>query len=100
MNTCPDCGQTAPDEAQFCEQCGRGLRDLPPPALELAPLAVGKQLQGRFKIIAVVGQSSVENRYHAAALDNQSRRFVLRERMAPASSDTPHPEPPAPAAAA
>ena len=98
MITCPDCSQTAPDDARFCEQCGRGLHDLPPPAVELPPLAVGKELQGRFKIVAVISQNSVENRYRAVALDNESQRFVLRERIAPAPLDPPEPEPPAEAA--
>lgn len=99
MITCPDCSQTAPDDARFCEQCGRGLHDLPPPAVELPPLAVGNELQGRFKIVAVISQNSVENRYRAVALDNELQRFVLRERIAPAPLDPPEPEPPAEAAA-
>ncbi len=86
MITCPDCGQTAPDEARFCEQCGRGLHDLPPPVVALPPLAVGTQLQERFRIVEVISQSSQENRYRAAALDDPNRRFVLRERIAPTPS--------------
>ncbi len=92
MITCPDCGQTAPDEARFCEQCGRGLNDLPPPVVALPPLAAGTQLQGRFKIVEVISRSSQENRYRVTAIDDPNRRFVLRERSAPAPS-APAPEP-------
>ena len=83
MITCPDCGQKSPDEARFCEQCGRGLHDAPPPAAALPPLAVGSQLQGRFKLVEVISQNSQENRYRAVALDDEAKRFVLRERLAP-----------------
>lgn len=84
MITCPDCGQTAPDDARFCEQCGRGLHDLPPPVIALSPLATGAELPGRFKIVEVISQSSQENRYRAVAIDDPNRRFMLRERSAPA----------------
>ena len=83
MITCPDCGQKSPDEVRFCEQCGRGLHDAPPPAVGLPPLTVGKELQGRFKIVEVISQTSQENRYRAVALDDETKRFVLRERLAP-----------------
>ncbi len=83
MITCPDCGQTAPDDARFCEQCGRGLHDLPPPVVALQPLAVGHELQGRFKIVEVISLSSQENRYRAAALEDSQRSFIVRERAAP-----------------
>jgi len=93
MLTCPDCGQTAPDEARFCEQCGRGLYDLPPPPVALSPLDVGAELQGRFKVVEVIGLSSQENRYRAVAIDDLRRRFVLRERSAPAPQSTEFPQP-------
>ena len=83
MITCPDCGQKSPDEVRFCERCGRGLQDAPPPAVGLPPLTVGKELQGRFKIVEVISQTSQENRYRAVALDDETKRFVLRERLAP-----------------
>jgi serine/threonine protein phosphatase PrpC len=85
MITCPDCGQTAPDEARFCDQCGRGLQDLPPPVVALEPLEVGRELQGRFKITEVLSRGSQENRYRAVAIDDPTRRFMLRERVAPVS---------------
>ncbi len=101
MITCPDCGQTAPDDARFCEQCGRGLHDLPPPVIALSPLAAGTELAGRFKIVEVISQSSQENRYRAVAIDDPNRRFMLRERSAPAQTtpaEESKPEPvPAPA---
>jgi len=94
MITCPDCGQTAPDDARFCEQCGRGLQDLPPAVVALSPLAAGKELQGRYRIVEVITQSSQENRYLAVALDDPARRFVLRERVAPPDTrSAPQPEP-------
>jgi serine/threonine protein phosphatase PrpC len=97
MITCPDCGQTAPDEARFCDKCGRGLHDLPPPVVALEALEVGKELQGRFKIIEVINRSSQENRYRAVAIDDPNQRFMLRERVAPApeviEEAEPQPEP-------
>lgn len=81
MITCPECGQTAPDETRFCDRCGRGLHDAPSPTA-LAPLAVGAELAGRFKIIELLGQSSEENRYRALSLDGAAR-VILRERGAP-----------------
>jgi serine/threonine protein phosphatase PrpC len=93
MITCPDCGQAAPDEARFCEQCGRGLQDLPPAPIALPPLPTDAQLQSRFKIVDVIGQSSVENRYRAVALDDPNQWFVLRERVAPVAPATEDAEP-------
>jgi hypothetical protein len=92
MITCPDCGQTAPDDARFCEQCGRGLHDLPPPVVALPPLAAGTELQARFRIVEVISQGSQENRYRAVALDDPGRRFVLRERVGPVPQSPPPPE--------
>lgn len=86
MITCPECGQTAPDEARFCDRCGRALHDVPAPVVALEPLAVGQELQGRFKIVEVISRSSQENRYRAVALDDANRRFMLRERVAPAAA--------------
>jgi hypothetical protein len=82
MITCPDCGQTTADETRFCERCGRGLLDVPAKTA-LAPLTAGEELDGRFKIVELLSQSSEENRYRATALDDPSARFVLRERSAP-----------------
>ena len=93
MITCPDCGQTAPDDARFCEQCGRGLHDLPPPVVALPPLAVGKELQDRFRIVEVISQGSQENRYRAVALDDPGRCFMLRERLAPDAQSPQQTEP-------
>jgi serine/threonine protein kinase len=92
MITCPDCGQSAPDDARFCEQCGRGLHDLPPPVAALPPLAAGKELQDRFRIVEVISQASQENRYRAEALDDPNRRFMLRERVAPVPQSPQNPE--------
>jgi serine/threonine protein phosphatase PrpC len=84
MIRCPDCDQMSPDDARFCERCGRGLVEAPPPSIALPPLSLGKELQGRFKVVEIISQSSQENRYRAVALDNQAQRFMLRERIAPA----------------
>ncbi|HLH75550.1 MAG TPA: Stp1/IreP family PP2C-type Ser/Thr phosphatase [Candidatus Binataceae bacterium] len=81
MITCPECGQTAPDETRFCDRCGRGLHDVPAP-VALAPLAVGTELAARFKIVELLSQSSEENRYRALSLED-STRVILREREAP-----------------
>jgi serine/threonine protein phosphatase PrpC len=85
MITCPDCGQKSPDETRFCEQCGRALHDAPRAVAALPALAVGSQLQGRFKLIEVISQNSEENRYRAVAVNDESKRFLLRERLAPSA---------------
>jgi serine/threonine protein phosphatase PrpC len=99
MITCPECGQTAPDEARFCDRCGRALHDVPAPVVALEPLAVGRELQDRFRIVEVISRSSQENRYRAVALEDANRRFMLRERVAPSPAISAEPPPKAEAAA-
>ncbi|MGH7863868.1 MAG: Stp1/IreP family PP2C-type Ser/Thr phosphatase, partial [Candidatus Binataceae bacterium] len=85
MMTCPECGQSAPDDARFCERCGQGwsARTPAPVAGRLRPEALNPHasLKGGFEIIELISQSSVENRYRAARLRNGvAETFQLRER--------------------
>jgi protein phosphatase len=84
MITCPECGQQAKDDAKFCDRCGQGLSQgatrPPPPAI--APLAPGAELKGGFKIVAVLNQTSHENRYRAERTRDHAT-LQLREQLSP-----------------
>jgi serine/threonine protein phosphatase PrpC len=84
MITCPQCGQTAPDETRFCERCGRQLFEAEPNPL-LPALEVGRELERGYKILEVISQSGGENWYRAAQSESpgQERRVLLRERLGP-----------------
>ncbi|MGH8012340.1 MAG: Stp1/IreP family PP2C-type Ser/Thr phosphatase [Candidatus Binataceae bacterium] len=83
MITCPECGQQANDGARFCDRCGQGL-DNAAKAPYLPPLKDGTELSGGFKIVALISQSSLENRYHAERTRNGALAyFQLRERSSP-----------------
>jgi serine/threonine protein phosphatase PrpC len=106
MITCPECGQAAADDAQFCDRCGQGLAAAPhhPAPASLPPLAPSAELRHGYRIVALIRQSSNENRYRAERLaTNES--CELRERIGQAELvavepvvDTPT-EPVAPAPA-
>jgi serine/threonine protein phosphatase PrpC len=94
MMTCPECGQSAPADAKFCDRCGRGLGAHPssPGASSLRPepLAPGTVLNGGFEILELVAQTSTENRYRAVRSRNGAAETVqLRERLGPTVSSTP-----------
>ncbi len=87
MITCPECGQTAPEEVKFCDRCGQALAatsSSPPPTLR--PLEIGTELKGGYKIVELIGQSSEENRYRASRQNgDKTEYFQLRERLGPAA---------------
>jgi serine/threonine protein phosphatase PrpC len=88
MIKCPECGEQAPDNARFCDKCGRGLE---PAAVAAAPvatrplaLAAGAVLKGRFEIVEAMAGSSIENRYRARRIGGaESGTVILRERFGP-----------------
>jgi serine/threonine protein phosphatase PrpC len=95
MITCPECGQTAPDDAKFCDRCGQGLSRAtsapPPPPTRPSPLPAGATLKGGIEIIEVASQTSIENRYRAKRIrdgklesrDSKIETIILRERFGP-----------------
>ncbi|MGD0074558.1 MAG: Stp1/IreP family PP2C-type Ser/Thr phosphatase [Candidatus Binataceae bacterium] len=101
MISCPQCGQTAPDDAKFCDRCGQSLGAPAPQAPALSALAIGTELKGGYTITELVRQSSDENRYRASrARDGKTEWFQIRERVGPAAepeeeikSPAPQPEP-------
>src|SRR5579884_2372387 len=83
MITCPQCGQTAPDETRFCERCGQGLSAPSPTATAsaLLPLKPGATLKGGFEIVELLSQTSLENCYRASRVENGAKvSYQLRER--------------------
>ncbi len=68
MMICPQCGESAPDGARFCDRCGQGLeaKDLSPPAPTLTPLAADTTVGGRYVIVELLTQTRTENRYRVA----------------------------------
>ncbi|MGH7914963.1 MAG: protein kinase domain-containing protein, partial [Candidatus Binataceae bacterium] len=95
MITCPECGQTAPDDAKFCDRCGQGLTKSAAPKIEYAVAALepGAIVRGEFRIVEVIGRSALENRYRAERTRNGAgpQRVQLRERLGPTSAaSAPH----------
>ncbi len=84
MITCPQCGQSAEEGAQFCDSCGAQLVGTEGESV-LAALPVGHQLARGYKIVELLSQSSTENWYRAVRTDGAEgeTRFRLREREAP-----------------
>ena len=89
MITCPECGQEAPDDAKFCDRCGQGLSRSSAPAASSSPtrptpLTAGASLKGGIEIVALTGQTSIENRYRAKRIrDGHEESIALRERLSP-----------------
>ncbi len=99
MITCPECGQAAPDEAKFCDRCGRGLAQSAAPKAEyaIAALEPGSVVRGEFRIVEVISRSALENRYRAERTRNGAgaERVQLRERLGPTPAESAHSEGPA-----
>ena len=90
MITCPQCGQTAPDDSKFCDRCGQSLSAAPPPSPTLKPLELGTELKGGYTIVELLRQTSGENRYRASRdRDGKTEWFQLREQAGP---ELEHPE--------
>ena len=93
MITCPECGQEAPDDARFCDRCGQGLSKAASSAAQSSPtrptpLTAGASLKGGIEIIALAGQTSIENRYRAKRVrDGKTESIALRERLGPEPSN-------------
>src|SRR5208282_6767388 len=88
MITCPECGQEAPDDAKFCDRCGRGLSKAATSASQSptrpTPLTAGTSLKGGIEIVGLTGQTSIENRYRAKRIrDGKTESIALRERLGP-----------------
>ncbi|HVA68962.1 MAG TPA: Stp1/IreP family PP2C-type Ser/Thr phosphatase [Candidatus Binataceae bacterium] len=86
MIVCPECSQSAPDDATFCDRCGRALAiaSAAPAAPGLAELTPGAVIKGRFEIIESTSHSAEENRYLVRRTDGDpALRFQLRERIGP-----------------
>ncbi len=94
MITCPECGQAAPDDAKFCDRCGRGLSgasSAAAPPTRPSALTQGTVLKGQFEILELAGQSSIENRYRARRVNDGGKDaaaaiVALRERFGPEHS--------------
>ena len=86
---CPECGQEAPDDAKFCDRCGRGLSKTASPVAQSSPtrptpLAAGASLKNGIEIVALTSQTSIENRYSAKRVrDGKTESIALRERFGP-----------------
>src|SRR5260370_3489614 len=100
MITCPECGQMAPDDAKFCDRCGQGLsRSASAPSsspTRPTPLTAGATLKGGIKIVELIGQTSIENRYrakHPVRGNSAPATITLRERFGPAHSEEVEAEP-------
>src|ERR1700730_17213933 len=103
MIICPECGQSAPDDAKFCDRCGQGLSrsaSAVSSPTRPTPLAAGTALKGGIEIVELISQTSIENRYRAKQLqkgNSATATIPLRERFGPAHSEEvveePTPEP-------
>ena len=96
MITCPECGQAAADDARFCDRCGQGLAKSAALRVEyaIAALEPGALVRGEFRIVEVIGRSTMENRYRAERTRNGAgpERVQLRERPRPTPAESAHAE--------
>ncbi len=100
MITCPECGLAAGDDAKFCDRCGQGLLRAEPAKSNLTPLKPAAVLNGQYEIVALLSQSSEENRYRVSRKSNDSMESLqLRERIGPAPEKREDPVQAEPAAA-
>jgi len=86
MIICPQCGEESAEGKKFCDRCGQGLAVSParPPAPQISPLETGAELPHGYRIVSLISQSSVENRYKAErAGAHGSEIFQLREQLGP-----------------
>src|SRR5438067_10546980 len=86
MITCPECGQQANDDAKFCDRCGQGLTRDPVRSLpaSIPPLQPNTELKGGYRILAVLSQNALENRYRAEKpVKGTAEPVQLREQLGP-----------------
>ena len=105
MITCPECGFEAADEAKFCDRCGQGLTGATVQSNSSSrpePLAAGTVLKGKYEILEVIDQDSIENRYRARVTNGNGKTETvrLRERLGPPVEQAPQEAVPAQAPAA
>src|SRR6267142_1647768 len=99
MIICPECGQSAPDDAKFCDRCGQGLSrsaSASSSPTRPTPLAAGAALKGGIEIVELVSQTSIENRYRAKQLqkgNSATATITLRERFGPSHAEEVEHEP-------
>ena len=99
MIICPECGQSAPDDAKFCDRCGQGLSRSASAAsspTRPTPLAAGATLKGGIEIVELISQTSIENRYRAKQAqkgNSATATITLRERFGPTHSKEVDQEP-------
>ena len=99
MIICPECGQSAPDDAKFCDRCGQGLSRsaaVSSSPTRPTPLAAGATLKGGIEIVELISQTSIENRYRAKKSEkgnSATATITLRERFGPAHSEEVEQEP-------
>ena len=93
MIICPECGQSAPDDAKFCDRCGQGLSRSAAAVsspIRPTPLKAGATLKGGIEIVELVSQTSIENRYRAKQAqkgNSATATITLRERFGPSHSE-------------
>jgi serine/threonine protein phosphatase PrpC len=84
MITCPECGQSANDDARFCDRCGQGFADntAHPAATSISPLDPDTELKGSYRIIELLSRTAHENRYRAIR-EHDGELVQLREQAGP-----------------
>src|SRR5512133_2505564 len=82
MRECPECHAATEDAARFCTSCGAAL----PPAAEAQDPWLGRTVEGKFRIEALVGQGGMGRVYRARHL-TLDRPVVLKMLHKAYSSD-------------
>ena len=86
MIRCPECGESAQDDAKFCDRCGQSLTSTgaaAEPASRPALLRIGTLLKGGFEISETLPGTSIENRYRVLqTIEGKGAHFIIRERYA------------------
>src|SRR5258708_5676149 len=99
MIICPECGQSAPDDAKFCDRCGQGLSRsaaVSSSPTRPTPLAAGTTLKGGIEIVELISQPWIENGYGGKQTEkgnSATATITLRERFGPAHSEEVEQEP-------
>ncbi|HET8540922.1 MAG TPA: serine/threonine-protein kinase [Anaeromyxobacter sp.] len=82
MRVCPECRNAVEDAARFCTSCGVAL----PPAAQPADPWLGRAVNGKFRIEALIGQGGMGRVYRARHL-GLDRQVVLKMLHRAYSSD-------------